>query len=85
LENRRANFGIATVVQWFKYLTAVAQVSVEAWVPSPAQHSGLKGLALLQLQLGFNLCSPEFLYALSAAIQKKKKKKKRERERARKL
>ena len=48
------------MVQWVKNLTEVAQVAAEAQAPSPAQYSGLKDLALLQLQcrsqlqLGFN-------------------------------
>ena len=52
--------GVPTVVQWVKNPTAADQVAVEAWVPSPAQHSRLKDLALpkllrkLQLQLSFS-------------------------------
>ena len=38
------------MVQWVKNLTVVAQVAAEVRVPSLAQHSGLKDLALLQLQ-----------------------------------
>ena len=37
------------VAQWVKDLTAVAQVTEEAQVWSPAQHSGLKDPALPQL------------------------------------
>ena len=36
------NAGVPTMVQWVKNLTAVAQVALEVWVWSPAQHSGLK-------------------------------------------
>ena len=43
--------GVPTVAQWVKNLSAVARVSVEVQVPSPAQYSGLKDLAFLQLQL----------------------------------
>ena len=39
------------VVQWVKNLTAAAQVTVDARVQSQAQHTRLKGPALLQLQL----------------------------------
>ena len=39
---------------WAKNLTAVAGVAVEVRVPSLAQLSGLKDLALLQLWLSFN-------------------------------
>lgn len=39
------------MAQWVKNLTAVALVAVEAWVPSPAQSSGLKDLTL---QLSFS-------------------------------
>ena len=38
------------MVQWVKNPTAVAQFSAEAQVQSPAQRSGLKGPALLQIQ-----------------------------------
>jgi len=47
----RAEVGVVVpaVAQWVENLTAVAWVAVEAWVRSPARHSGLKDLALLQL------------------------------------
>ena len=38
------------MAQWIKNLTAAAQVAMEAQVRSPAQGSGLKDLALPQLQ-----------------------------------
>ena len=38
------------VEQWIKNPTIVAGVAVEAWIQSPAQRSGLKDLALPQLQ-----------------------------------
>ena len=41
------------MAQWVKNFSAPAQVAAEMWVPSPAQHSGLKDLAL-QLWLRFN-------------------------------
>ena len=37
------------MLQWVKNLTAAAQAAVEVQVQSPAQRSGLKDLALLQL------------------------------------
>ena len=48
------------MAQWAKNLMRVAQVAAKVWVPSPAQHSGLKDPALLklwrrlQLWLGFD-------------------------------
>ena len=42
------------MAQWVKNLTAVGWVTMEAWVQSLAQCSGLKDLALLQLWLRFN-------------------------------
>ena len=48
-------------VQCIRNLTAaVAGVTVEAWVQSLAQHSGLKDLELLQLWLGFDPWSGNF-------------------------
>lgn len=41
------------MAQWVKSPTAAAWVDAEAWVQSPVQRHGLKGLALPQLQLGF--------------------------------
>lgn len=37
------------MAQWVKNLNAVAWVTGEVWVQSPAQHSGLKDLVLPQL------------------------------------
>ena len=37
------------MAQWVKTPTAAPQVTVEAWNQSPAQHSGLKDLALPQV------------------------------------
>ena len=45
---------VPTVVQWVKNLTVAAQVTAEVWVQSLTQCSGLKDLALLQLQLRFD-------------------------------
>ena len=57
----RARLDLRTQVQefllWqggFKNPAAVAWVAVEAWVPSPAQHSVLKDPVLPQLQLRFS-------------------------------
>ena len=41
--------GVPTMVQWIKNPTAVTLVTVEVWVRSPPQHSGLKDLVLPQL------------------------------------
>ena len=63
-------------------LTAVSQVSAEVRVQSPAQLSGLKDLALLQLQsrsqlgLGVNPWLRELLYTMGAAVKLKTTKKK---------
>ena len=43
------SLGVPAIVQGVKNLTLAAQVSVEEWVWFPAQHSGLKDPALLQL------------------------------------
>ena len=42
------------MAQWVKDLTVASQVTAKAQVRSPAQSSGLKDLALLQLWLKFN-------------------------------
>ena len=42
------------MAEWVKTPTAAAQVAEEARVQSPAQHSGLKHLALPQLKLGIS-------------------------------
>ena len=55
-------------------LTAVAWVAVEAWVRSPAQYSGLRDVALLQLWLSFNRW-PGNSHILWVQPLKKKKKK----------
>ena len=54
------------MVQWVKNLPAMAQVAEEMWVQSPAQHSGLKYLALPQQQ------TQELPYAMDVAIKFKK-------------
>ena len=41
--------GVPALVQWVKNLTAVAWVSAEVWVQSPAWRSGLKDPVLPQL------------------------------------
>ena len=51
------------MAQWVKNLTAVAWANAEAQVVSLAQCSGLKDLALLQLQL-----AQELPYVAGAAI-----------------
>ena len=48
------------MMQWVKNLTAAAQVTVEAWVQSPAWSSGLKDPALPHLWCGFNPWSGNF-------------------------
>ena len=57
------------MAQWVKNLTA------GAWVPSLAQCNGLKGLALLQLQLRFNPWPKNFHMPRVQPFKKKKKKK----------
>ena len=42
------------MAQWVRNPTALAWVASEVWVRAPAQDSGLKDQAMLQLQLGFN-------------------------------
>ena len=46
---RTQHVGVPTVVQWVKNLMAVDWVTVEAWVQSLAQQSGLKDPSLPQL------------------------------------
>ena len=58
---------------------AAAQVSVESWVLSPAQHSRLKDPALLSCGIGCKYISdsipgPELPYATGVAIRKQKQK-----------
>ena len=66
---------------WVKNPTAVAQVAAELWVRSPAQHSGLKDLALLQLQhrsqlqLRFNSWPRNFHYAAGVGKEGRKEEK----------
>ena len=39
-------YGVPPVAQWVENLTAVAQVTADAWVQSLAQHRGLKDLGV---------------------------------------
>ena len=64
-----SNRGLPAVAQWVKNLTAGALVTAEAWVRSPAQHSGLKDLALPQLWCRSQL--QELTYAMGVAIKRK--------------
>lgn len=41
-------FGVLTVAQWVKNMTAVAQVAAGVWVCAPARHSGLKGCGVAE-------------------------------------
>ena len=65
------------MVYWIKNLTAAAQVTAEAWVQAPAQHSRLRVLALpqlchrLQLQLGLQSLTWALPYATGLAIKNK--------------
>ena len=68
-------FGVPAVAQWIKNLTAGVWVAVEAWAPSSAQHSGLKNLGLIQLQLTFSLW-PGNLHMPQVRPFKKRKKEK---------
>ena len=54
------NMGLPAVAQWIKPPTAVAQVAAEAGVHSLVWHSGLKDLALLQLQVRINSWPRDF-------------------------
>ena len=51
--SRNTCWGVSTVAQWVKNLTAATQVTAEAWVRSPAQHSGVKDLALNSTCISF--------------------------------
>ena len=68
------------MVQWVKNLTAVVWVTLELWVPSLAQHSGLKDLALLEplrksaAVAGIQSLAQELLYAWMWPLKKKRKK-----------
>ena len=71
--------GVPAVAQWIKNQTAVARVTVEAWVQSPARHSELKDLVLPQLQhrsklwLGFKSWPRNFYMSWVWLFKKKKK------------
>ena len=71
--------GVPTVVQWAKDLTAVDCAAEEERVSSPAWHSGLKELVVLQLWLGFNPCPRNFdmLWIWPQKLKKKKKRTKK--------
>ena len=56
------------MAQWVKNPTAVALVTAEVWVPSPAWCTGLKDL--------HSILAWKLPYAMGAALKKKKKKKK---------
>ena len=66
---------VPAVAQWVKNPTAAAWVATEAQVQSLAWKSGLKGLVLPTLWLGFNPWPQELPYASLKPIKKKKKKK----------
>ena len=51
---KKNELGVPIVVQWIKNLTAMAWISAEAQVQSPAQYSGLKDLVLPRVPLWFN-------------------------------
>ena len=65
-------------MQWVKNLIAVAWVTVEVQIWSPAWHSGLKDPVLPQLQLRSQLWlrfwPRELQYAIGAAIKRQKTK-----------
>ena len=68
------------MAQWVKNLTAVAHVTAEVQVRSPAQHSGLRirhchscGVGQ-QLRLQIQSLARELLYVMGVAIKKEKKK-----------
>ena len=72
------------MAQWFKNLTAAAQVPGEAWVPSLAWHSGLKGSGMAEAMAQIitlawiHSQAQELPYAMDVATKKKKKKRKKE-------
>ena len=73
---KNGNIEILTVAQWVKNLPAAARVTVEAQVPSPAPHSGLKDPALLwhRWQLGLRFSPwPGYFHVLQVGPLKKKK------------
>ena len=80
---KNENEGFPTVAQLVMNPTAAAQVSMEAWIPSSAQCSRLKDLALLQLQHKLQLkftCHPwpgNFHMPWVRLLKKKKRKKER--------
>ena len=53
--------------QWVKNPTAVAQLLVEVWVQSPAQHSGLKGCSIAAVTW-IQSMAVKFPYAVCGAI-----------------
>ena len=73
--------GVHTVAQWVKNPTVVAQVTVEMWVWSSAQHSGLKDTMLpqlccsLKLQLRFSPWPRNFHMLWVLPLKKKSKRK----------
>ena len=68
--------GVSAVVQYVKNLTEVAWVAVEAWVQSPAQHSGLIGSRTAAVQTvtvaRTQSLAWELPYAVGVAIKKRK-------------
>ena len=65
--------GVPAVVQGVKNLTATLQVTVEAWVWSPAQHLEIKDLVLLQLWFWFYAWPRNFHMPRVWPLKKKKK------------
>ena len=61
------------MVQGVKNLTAVAWVTVEAWVQPLAQHSGLKNPVLMQLWHRLNPAQNFHVLGVRHKIKKKKK------------
>ena len=72
--------GAPAIAQQVKNPTASPWVAAEMWVSPPAQHSGLKNLALLQqvtAMAQIRVPAWELPYAQDVAKEEKKKKKKK--------
>ena len=67
----KVSWGVPTMVQWVTNPTAVARVTAEAQVRSPAWHSGLEDPALPQLRLRFSPQPRNFYMPWAGPLQKK--------------
>ena len=55
-------------MQWVKSVTAAAWATAEAWVSSPAQHSGLKGSSVVAAAAQIQSLAQELPYAVGVTI-----------------